>query len=125
MASGLTESRFVSTLDALSECSRTCTWDADADIRELDAAMVECARLCLDCADTCDTCISLLARESPPSTAKSVLCAQRYARPVLPSVRNTITTSTAASAPSLAGGVPRSVDRWPLNVGVLRVSDMA
>ena len=70
MASGLTESRFVSTLDALSECSRTCTWDADADIRELDAAMVECARLCLDCADTCDTCISLLARRVhllPPS----------------------------------------------------------
>jgi len=76
MASGLTESRFVSTLDALSECSRTCTWDADADIRELDAAMVECARLCLDCADTCDTCISLLARESTFYRQVCLMCAE-------------------------------------------------
>src|SRR5580704_2264289 len=76
-------------------------------------------------AQTCVTRVSVFWRVSPPSTAKSVLCAQRYARPVLPSVRNTITTSTAVSAPSRAGGVPRSVDRWPLNVGVLRVSDMA
>lgn len=54
MASRLTESRFATALETLSECSRTCTWDTDADIREVDATLVECARRV--CAELCDAC---------------------------------------------------------------------
>jgi hypothetical protein len=76
MTSRLTESRFASALETLSECSRTCTWDADADIREVDVAMVECARLCLDCAEMCATCVTLLARQSSFYRQVCLVCAE-------------------------------------------------
>lgn len=64
MTSPVTEAPFSRALDVISECSRTCSWCADQDMRTADAAMVECVRLCLDCAAVCATTIDLVARAS-------------------------------------------------------------
>ena len=76
MASELTEARFRSALDALSECVQTCTACANECIRGVDASMVECARLCLDCAQVCATCVRLLAADSSVYRQYCGLCAE-------------------------------------------------
>jgi hypothetical protein len=50
-------------IDACLRCVQTCTTCANADLAEEDvAALVVCARLCINCADVCDVTARLLSR---------------------------------------------------------------
>ena len=53
----------VTTIEALMDCAQACMADADADLSEENLAdMVECIRLCLDCADLCAATLGVLSR---------------------------------------------------------------
>lgn len=53
------------TIDALSDCSRSCIADADGDLREQNLAeMVTCIRLCWDCADVCAATLGVVTRQT-------------------------------------------------------------
>jgi hypothetical protein len=56
--------RLASCLSACSECAEACSTCADACLEELQAELVECIRLNLDCADVCDTTAKLLTRQT-------------------------------------------------------------
>jgi Domain of Unknown Function (DUF326) len=52
-------------IDECLACLQSCTACADADLAEDDVAeMRRCIRLCLDCADVCDTTLRLLSRQT-------------------------------------------------------------
>ena len=58
--------RLAATIDALSDCAQACTADSAADLSDPNLAeMVECIRLCLDCADVCAAALSVLSRRRP------------------------------------------------------------
>jgi Domain of Unknown Function (DUF326) len=72
----LDASLLASTIDALNDCAQACTADADDDLSEPDVgAMVKCIRLCLDCADICNTTAAVTSRRTDydPEVAKPLL----------------------------------------------------
>ena len=53
------------TIDALNDCAKACTADADDDLSEHNVAeLVKCIRLCLDCADVCDATVRVTSRQT-------------------------------------------------------------
>lgn len=51
------------TIEALSDCAKACTADAEADLSEQDLAeMVKCIRLCLGCVDVCNATVGVTSR---------------------------------------------------------------
>lgn len=72
------------TIEALNDCAQACTADADADLREHDAEMVTCIRLCLDCTDVCAATIGVITRRTAYEDAVSAplltACAATCAR---------------------------------------------
>jgi hypothetical protein len=53
------------TIEAIIECSNTCTQCADACLSESDVTpMAKCIRLDLDCADVCATTARVLSRQT-------------------------------------------------------------
>jgi Domain of Unknown Function (DUF326) len=53
------------TIDALHDCAESCTADADADLREQHVTdLVKCIRLCMDCADVCETTARVITRQT-------------------------------------------------------------
>jgi hypothetical protein len=53
------------TIDALTDCAQACTADADDDLSEPNVAdLVKCIRLCLDCADICNTTAGVTSRQT-------------------------------------------------------------
>jgi hypothetical protein len=53
------------TIDALNDCTETCTADVDADLGEQDLPnMVECIRRCLNCADICTATTRVTSRQT-------------------------------------------------------------
>jgi hypothetical protein len=54
-------------IDDCFDCAATCTACADADLGEEDVReLVRCARLCLDCADLCETTGRIATRQTEP-----------------------------------------------------------
>jgi Domain of Unknown Function (DUF326) len=52
-------------IEAAADCALACGTDADADLSEPNLAdMVECIRLCLDCADICAVTSAMLGRSA-------------------------------------------------------------
>ncbi len=50
-------------IDALSDCAQACAADAGDDLSESDVTeMIECIRLCLDCADICNAAVAVTSR---------------------------------------------------------------
>jgi uncharacterized membrane protein len=53
------------TIDALSDCAQACTADTDADLSEQHVTeMIQCIRLCLDCADICTAAAAVVSRQA-------------------------------------------------------------
>jgi hypothetical protein len=63
-ASAVDASLLSAAIDALGDCAQACTADADADLRENDAAMLICIRLCLDCTDVCTATVAVISRRA-------------------------------------------------------------
>jgi hypothetical protein len=54
-------------IDALSDCAQACAADADADLAEQNVGeLVKCIRLCLDCAEVCNTTVPVISRLTDP-----------------------------------------------------------
>ncbi|HXW34610.1 MAG TPA: four-helix bundle copper-binding protein [Acidimicrobiales bacterium] len=52
-------------IDAIDDCVQACIADVDYDLAEPNVnEMVECIRLCLNCADICGTTARVLSRQS-------------------------------------------------------------
>lgn len=56
------ENEAYSAIEALEECVHACSDCASHDIRE--GGIVECALICLDCADICSATLKAMARHS-------------------------------------------------------------
>lgn len=67
------ENESYSAIEALEECVHACSDCASHDIRE--GNMVECALICLDCADICATTLKVMARHSVHHGDFAKLCA--------------------------------------------------
>jgi hypothetical protein len=53
------------TIDALNDCNQACMADTSCDLREENVAeMVECALLCLDCANVCIATAAVISRQT-------------------------------------------------------------
>jgi hypothetical protein len=51
------------TVEALNDCAEACTADVDADLSEHNLTeMVDCIRLCLNCADVCTATVAVTSR---------------------------------------------------------------
>jgi hypothetical protein len=57
------DSVLTAAIDALSDCAQACAADAGDDLSENDVTeMIECIRLCLDCADICNAAVAVTSR---------------------------------------------------------------
>jgi hypothetical protein len=53
------------TIDALNDCAEACMADTGCDLREENVAeMVDCVRLCLDCANVCVATAAVISRQT-------------------------------------------------------------
>jgi hypothetical protein len=58
------------TIDALNDCAEACTVDVDADLSEHHLLeLVNCIRLCQDCADVCTATRTFISRQSEYDSA--------------------------------------------------------
>ena len=69
----MNETEALSAMKALDECVRACSHCASRDI--LEGNMVECAMICLDCADVCAATLKVMARHSAHHGDFAKLCA--------------------------------------------------
>ena len=69
----MNETEALSAIEALEECIHACSHCASHDIRE--GNMVECALICLDCADICAATLKVMARHSTHHGDFAKLCA--------------------------------------------------
>src|SRR5215470_10849556 len=109
-ASKIDATKLADTLDMLHECARTCTADADADLREQHVAdLVKCIRLCLDCADVCGATATVITRQTefdPNAIAPLLEACATMCKSSVTNVSNMLRcTSIAGCAPSPAGNV--------------------
>jgi hypothetical protein len=57
-------------IDECGACEASCVICADADMAEDEViAMVRCIRLCLDCADACNSSLRIAGRQTDPDVA--------------------------------------------------------
>jgi hypothetical protein len=57
-------------IDECGACEATCTICSDACLGEDDVApLIRCIRLCLDCADACDSTARIVSRQTEPAPA--------------------------------------------------------
>lgn len=76
VADGMTKTTLLATIESLRECAQLCTMCADSSLGADDvAALKDCVRLALDCADMCSAVAGTLARRTAadPNYARSAV----------------------------------------------------